>query len=125
MTNESKPVTTLTVPTAEIVREELKVEAPLVAKDDLDAKAEAFVEALLSTDPTKHDELAEKRDAAEKFGAEEQGNEEARWEVVTIEKKSLDDRLFLPPADYKKQDMAVIRQQSGDAMQEGRSPANR
>lgn len=53
------------------------------------------------------------------------GNEEARWEVVTIEKKSLDDRLFLPPADYKKQDMAVIRQQSGDAMQEGRSPANR
>ena len=53
------------------------------------------------------------------------GNEEARWEVVTIEKKSLDDRLFLPPADYKKQDMAVITQQSGDAMQEGRSPANR
>lgn len=53
------------------------------------------------------------------------GNEEARWEVVTIEKKSLDDRLFLPPADYKKQDMAVIRPQSGDAMQEGRSPADR
>jgi len=53
------------------------------------------------------------------------GNEEARWEVVTIEKKSLDDALFLPPADYKKQDMAVIRQQSGDAMKEGRSPADR
>ena len=53
------------------------------------------------------------------------GNEEARWEVVNIEKKSLEDALFLPPADYKKQDMAVIRQQSGDAMKEGRSPADR
>ncbi len=53
------------------------------------------------------------------------GNEEARWEVVNLEKKSLDDRLFLPPADYKKQDMAVIRQQSGDATKEGRSSADR
>lgn len=53
------------------------------------------------------------------------GHEEARWEVVNIEKKSLDDALFLPPADYKKQDMAVIRQQSGDAMKEGRSPPDR
>lgn len=58
-------------------------------------------------------------------GRDAKGNEEARWEVVNIEKKSLDDALFLPPADYKKQDMAVIRQQSGDAMKEGRSPADR
>lgn len=53
------------------------------------------------------------------------GNEEARWEVMKIEKKSLDDRLFLPPADYKKQDMAVIKQPFGDAMKEGRAPADR
>ena len=53
------------------------------------------------------------------------GNEEARWEVIKIEKKSLDDRLFLPPADYKKQDMAVIRQPFDGAMKEGRSPADR
>lgn len=49
----------------------------------------------------------------------DQGKEEARWEAVTIEKKHLDDKLFLPPADYKKQDMAVIRPESGDAMQPG------
>ncbi len=53
------------------------------------------------------------------------GNEEARWEVVKIEKKSLDDRLFLPPADYKKQDMAVIRPQFGEGMKEGHAPADR
>ena len=53
------------------------------------------------------------------------GNEEARWEVMKIEKKSLDERLFLPPADYKKQDMAVIKQPFGDAMKEGRAPADR
>ena len=47
------------------------------------------------------------------------GNEEARWEAVKIEKKHLDDRLFVPPADYKKQDMAVITPQSGDVMKPG------
>ncbi len=45
-----------------------------------------------------------------------QGKEEARWEAVTIEKKHLDDKLFLPPADYKKQDMAVIAPQFEDAI---------
>lgn len=75
MTNDgkdTKPVTTLQVPTVETVREELKVEAPLVAKDDLEGKANAFVDALLATDPSQQDALAAKREAAEKFGAEEQ-----------------------------------------------------
>lgn len=53
------------------------------------------------------------------------GNEEARWEAVKVEKKSLDDTLFLPPVDYKKQDMAVIRPQSGDGMKKGRSTGER
>ncbi|MDR4478896.1 MAG: DUF4412 domain-containing protein [Nitrospira sp.] len=49
------------------------------------------------------------------------GQEEARWEAVKIEKKRLDDKLFLPPADYKKHDMAVIRQQFGNAMRQEQS----
>ncbi|MBS0170634.1 MAG: DUF4412 domain-containing protein [Nitrospira sp.] len=38
-----------------------------------------------------------------------QGKEEARWEAVKIEPRPLADRLFVPPADYQKQDLAVIR----------------
>lgn len=42
-----------------------------------------------------------------------QGKEETRWEAVNIEKKHLDDKVFLPPADYKKQNMTVITPDSG------------
>ncbi len=38
-----------------------------------------------------------------------EGKEEARWEAVTIEKKRLDAALFLPPADYKKHELAVMK----------------
>ena len=41
------------------------------------------------------------------------GKEEARWEATKIEKKPLDDRLFLPPAGYTKQDLSVITPESG------------
>jgi len=37
------------------------------------------------------------------------GREEARWEAVKIEPRPLADRLFVPPVDYQKQDMAVVR----------------
>ena len=37
------------------------------------------------------------------------GREEARWEAVTIEQRPLADRLFVPPPDYEKQEMAVVR----------------
>lgn len=51
---------------------------------------------------------------------DDQGKEEARWEAVKIEKKRLDEKLFLPPADYKKHDMAAIKQQFGDVMKDNR-----
>lgn len=41
---------------------------------------------------------------------DDHGKEEARWEALKIEKQHLDEKLFLPPADYKKHDMAVIKQ---------------
>lgn len=37
------------------------------------------------------------------------GREEARWEAVKIESQPLADRLFVPPSDYQKQEMAVIK----------------
>lgn len=50
-----------------------------------------------------------------------QGKEEARWEAITIEKKHLDDKLFLPPPDYKKQDTTVIMPESGSDQKPGPS----
>ena len=37
------------------------------------------------------------------------GREEARWEAVRIEPQPLADQLFVPPSDYQKQEMAVVR----------------
>ena len=56
---------------------------------------------------------------------DDHGKEEARWEAVKIEKKHLDDKLFLPPSDYKKHDMAVIMQQFGDAVKQGQSKTDK
>jgi hypothetical protein len=39
---------------------------------------------------------------------DQQGKEESRWEALKIEKKRLDDKLFIPPPAYKKQDMASM-----------------
>jgi len=41
---------------------------------------------------------------------DDHGKEEVRWEAVKIEKQRLDEKLSLPPADYKEHDMAVIKQ---------------
>lgn len=37
------------------------------------------------------------------------GREEAHWEAVNIESQPLADRLFVPPAEYQKQEMAVVK----------------
>lgn len=54
-----------------------------------------------------------------------QGKEEARWEAVKIERKRLDDTLFLPPADYQKQEMTVITPESDSDPKSDPSMGNR
>ncbi len=54
-----------------------------------------------------------------------QGKEEARWEAVTIEKKHLEDKLFVPPAGYHKQDMTVITPESASDPKPGPSMRGR
>ena len=56
---------------------------------------------------------------------DDRGEEESRWEAVKIEKKRLDDRMFLPPPDYKKQDLAVMMNGMRGAGEGSQSPSAR
>jgi len=47
------------------------------------------------------------------------GSEKMRMEAMNVERKRLDDSLFVPPADYAKLDMSAMMQQRKKASQEG------
>lgn len=36
---------------------------------------------------------------------DDSGEEESRWEIISVEQKSLSDDLFMPPSDYQKMEM--------------------
>jgi len=39
---------------------------------------------------------------------DDSGEEESRWEVTSVEKKSLSEDLFVPPADYEKMEIPMM-----------------
>jgi len=50
---------------------------------------------------------------------DDDGAEKMRMEATSVEKKCLDNSLFVPPADYTKFDMNAMMQQRRKASQEG------
>ena len=50
---------------------------------------------------------------------DDDGSEKMRMEAMNVERKRLDDSLFVPPADYTKLDMNAMMQQRKKASQEG------
>ena len=50
---------------------------------------------------------------------DDDGSEKMRMEATSVEKKKLDDSLFLPPGDYTKFDMDAIRNKRKSPAGEG------
>ena len=50
---------------------------------------------------------------------DEDGSEKTRTEAMNVERKKLDNSLFVPPADYTKFDLNAMMQQRTKASQEG------